>query len=141
MNGDFTDRAVCRARPRAVWKLLHDVTRFPDWWAGLDRVEETPDGATRYMRAWPDFAYPTRVVSAPGDNRVVVSCLLSDVVHEWTLEPHPDGCVVAVRLALPEDEAHRMPALATEVSASLRRLVDLAETEDGAPPAPAGRHH
>ena len=58
----FTMDAVCRAPAIEVFKILHDPSRIPDWWAGVDRVETGPDGTvTRYTREWPDFAYPTAV--------------------------------------------------------------------------------
>lgn len=124
------ERAICRARASEVWKLLYDPARFPDWWAGLERVEEAGGAVSRYMAAWPDFAYPTRVETGRADDRVVISCLLSDIVHEWVLEPHPEGCAITVRLDVPDDEAARLPALAEEARASLIRLVGLAESED-----------
>ena len=125
----FEEREVCRARAEEVFKLLWDPTRFPEWWAGMDRVESDNAGeVTRYMSAWPDFAYPTRVAAA-GDGCVTISCLLSDIVHEWSLAPHPGGCVVSVRVALPETEAERLDAQRAEVSTSLARLVALAEEQ------------
>jgi polyketide cyclase/dehydrase/lipid transport protein len=124
----FEETAVCRAPAEEVFKLLHDPSRFPDWWAGMDRVEADPEGGvTRYMSEWPDFPYPTRVSSRREDGAVSVSCLLSDIVHEWRLEPHPAGCAVRVRVELPEDEAHRLDAQRAEVVPSLHRLVALAE--------------
>ena len=58
---------------------------------------------------------------------VRISCLLSDIVHEWTLVPHPDGCEVRVRVELPEREAERVDAQRREVGGSLTGLVALAE--------------
>ena len=58
---------------------------------------------------------------------VRISCLLSDIVHEWTLAPHPEGCTVAVRVELPEAEAGRIDAQRAEVGGSLAGLVALAE--------------
>jgi uncharacterized protein YndB with AHSA1/START domain len=126
----FEERAVCRAPAVEVFKLLHDPGRFPDWWTGMDRVEgDAGDGqVTRYMSEWPDFAYPTRVARSD-DGAVTISCLVSDIVHEWRLEPHERGCAVRVRVELPEDEAHRLDAQRAEVGGSLARLVALAEAE------------
>jgi hypothetical protein len=135
----FALRSVCRAPAIEVFKILHDPARIPEWWAGVERVETGPDGAvTRYTREWPDFAYPTAVVrpitgppgagdgqSAPGAVRI--SCLLSDIVHEWTLAPHAEGCTVQVRVELPEAEAGRIDAQRAEVGGSLAGLVALAE--------------
>lgn len=131
----FSRRARCRASAVEVFKLLHDPARFPDWWAGTARVEEAAPGGevTRYVDGWPDFAYPTRV-APDGDGAVIISCLVSDIVHEWRLEPDEDGCAIAVRVELPEREAARIDDQRAEVGASLERLVALAEREAGAAP-------
>lgn len=127
MTTSFEEQEVCRAPAEEVFKLLWDPARFPDWWAGMERVVADATGeVTRYMSAWPDFAYPTRV-AAGGDGCVRISCLLSDIEHEWSIAPHPDGCVVAVRVVLPETEAERLDAQRAEVGTSLARLVALAE--------------
>lgn len=127
----FEARETCRAPATEVWKLLFDPSRFPEWWAGMDRVEPSDDGATRYMSAWPDFPYPTQVVTRTEDSRVVISCLLSDIIHEWTIEPADPGCAVRVRIDVPESEAERLPAVTTEAQASLANLVALAEGSAG----------
>ena len=123
----FEDLRMCRAPASEVWKLLFDPARFPEWWAGMDRVEESPGALTRYMSAWPDFPYPTQVVTRTEESRVVISCMLSDIVHEWSLEPADTGCAVRIRIDVPEDEAARLPAVAAESTESLDRLVALAE--------------
>jgi len=121
------EEARCRAPAEEVWKLLYDPARFPEWWAGLDRVETTGDGVTRYMEAWPDFAYPTQVSAREEQGRVTISCLLSDIRHQWTLSPAPDGCIVQVRVEVPDAEAERLEHLRRELEASLPRLVRAAE--------------
>jgi uncharacterized protein YndB with AHSA1/START domain len=126
----FEDRAVCRAAASEVWKLLYDPARFPEWWAGMERVEAADGTVSRFMTAWPDFAYPTRV-EAGGEGRIVISCLLSDIVHEWALEPHPDGCAVTLRIDVPEAESARLTAVAEEARSSLANLVALAEADTG----------
>jgi uncharacterized protein YndB with AHSA1/START domain len=124
----FEAQATCRAPAVEPWKLLYDPERFPEWWAGMARVEPGDgDSVTRYMEAWPDFAYPTQVTRHGDGSRIVVSCLLSNIVHEWSLTPAPAGCVVHVRVDLPDAEAHRLDAVKAEVIPSLRRLVELAE--------------
>ena len=124
----FEERAICRAPAEEVWKLLYDPTRFPEWWAGMDRVESGngEENVTRYMEAWPYFAYPTRV-SRREEGRIVVSCLLSDIVYEWVLEPAAAGCAVRVRVEIPKEEAARLEAQEAEIRASLARLVARAE--------------
>lgn len=123
----FEVSAVCRAPAEEIWKLLHDPARFPEWWSGLERVEAAGGEVSRYMEAWPDFAYPTRVSSRREHGRVTVSCLLSDIRQEWTLSPDPDGCRVQVRVELPEGEAERLGPVRAEVQASLPRLLAAGE--------------
>ena len=143
MTVGFALESVCRAPAIDVFKILHDPSRIPEWWAGVDRVETTPDGTvTRYTREWPDFAYPTAVVRPVPNGQdggqvatgtVRISCLISDIVHEWTLAPHPEGCSVRVRVELPDGEAPRMEDQRREVGGSLAGLVALAErTAEGA---------
>ena len=138
MTVGFDLESLCRAPAIDVFKILHDPSRIPEWWAGVDRVETAPDGTvTRYTREWPDFAYPTAVVrpgpSGRRDGQVAnpgtvrISCLISDIVHEWTLAPHPGGCSVRVRVELPEREAARVEDQRREVGGSLAGLVALAE--------------
>jgi uncharacterized protein YndB with AHSA1/START domain len=127
---DFELREECDAPAPEVFKLLWDPTRYPDWWAGTDRVDTERGGVTRYNAQWPDFAYPTRVTPLrPGAVRI--SCLLSDIEHEWRLEPRATGCAVAVRVTIPDAEAHRADAQRAEVAASLASLVALAERGAG----------
>ena len=125
---EFTDRSACRAAAEEVWKLLHDPERFPDWWAGTERVEPGDGGAvTRYLDGWPDFPMPTAVTTRRDGGAIVISCLRSDIVYEWTLAPAPAGCEVAVRVTIPEEEAARLDAVTAEAAASLARLVEVAE--------------
>ncbi|MBI2684273.1 MAG: SRPBCC family protein [Actinobacteria bacterium] len=121
---------LCLAQADKVWKLLHDPRRFPDWWAGVARVEASADGhVARYMAEWPDFEYPTRVETSADGGRIVISCLISDIAHEWRLEPAPEGCRVRARVVIPDDESHRAAALSDELDASLSRLAEVAERE------------
>lgn len=122
----FEERLVSTAPPEEVFKLLWDARRYPEWWAGMDRVEVAGGEVTRYMEEWPEFAYPTRVSASAAGGRVTISCLLSDIAHEWRLEPHPGGCVICIRVEIPEAEAHRLEAQRAEVTDSLVRLARVA---------------
>jgi uncharacterized protein YndB with AHSA1/START domain len=125
---EFLERSGCRAPAEEVWKLLHDPRRFPEWWAGTERVEPGEDGAvTRYLDGWPDFPMPTAISSRQDGGCIVISCLRSDIVHEWTLEPAPEGCAVRVRVEIPDEEAARLEPMRDEVRASLARLVEVAQ--------------
>ena len=125
---EFSITAVCRTPAEEVWKLLYDPYRFCEWWGDTARVEDGADGSvTRFTAEWPDFAYPTRVTTRSDGSRVVISCLLSDIVQEWSLEPDADGCRVRVHVAIPDDEAARLPAVREEFERSVPRLVAAAE--------------
>jgi hypothetical protein len=136
----FDDATTTRAPVEEVWKLLYDPARFPDWWAGVGTVE--PPGAgepgdyTLYPDGYPDFPMPQELRADAGGRQVVVSCLVSDLVFAWHLEPLPgdDGTRIGVHVELPEQEAHRLDAQRDVISASLRALGTLAAAT-GAPPA------
>lgn len=120
--------------PREVWKLLYDPVRFPTWWQGWERVEANVGASvTHYGARWPDFAYPTTVVADPASARVVVSCLLSDMVYTWAIEAKGDGCLVSVLLTIPPEEAAR----ADEERANVRQAMatSVARAEESCPPA------
>lgn len=119
----FEEQMVCRAPAEEVFKLLWDPTRYHEWWAGMARSELNGDEVVRYMEAWPDFPYPTRVSASSDTGRVAISCLLSDIVHEWRIEPHDEGCLIAVRVELPDTERHRLDGQRAEIGASLEGLV------------------
>jgi uncharacterized protein YndB with AHSA1/START domain len=125
---EFTITAICRSPAEEVWKLLYDPHRFSEWWAGTVRVDDVEDGnVTRFTAEWPDFAYPTRVTTRTDGRRVVISCLLSDIVQEWTLDPDPAGCGVRLHVAIPDEEAARLPVVRDEFERSVPLLVAAAE--------------
>ena len=123
----FDDSATTTAPVEEVWKLLYDPARFPDWWSGVATV--TPaEGAgdfTLYPDGYPDFPMPHELRT--DGRRVTISCLTSDLVFEWRLEPLEAGTRIAVHVEIPEREAHRLDAQRGMVSASLRSLAALAE--------------
>jgi hypothetical protein len=63
--------------------------------------------------------------------RVTVSCLVSDLVFAWKLEPIDEGTRIAVHVEIPEAEAFRLDDQRAAISASLRALAALAT--DGLP--------
>jgi uncharacterized protein YndB with AHSA1/START domain len=119
------ESVTCRAPAVEVWKLLHDPARFTEWWAGVSRVEATEGGATLY----PDgqAATPTRITAGRDGRQVVISCLMTDDIYTWVLEPHPDGCRIAVRVEVADGDAERLSQRHAGVLASLPRLVAAAE--------------
>jgi hypothetical protein len=80
---------------------------------------------------------PQQLRADAGGRQVTISCLVSDLVFAWRLEPLPeaDGTRIAVHVELPEQEAHRLEGQRGVVSASLRALAALAEGATDARPA------
>ncbi len=112
-----------------VWKLLHDPSRFPEWWAGVETVEvrTIESGASAYTMwpdGYPDFPMDQRLHEAPG--RVTISCLVSDLVFVWQLREAPTGTEVDVHVEIPEQEAHRLEDQQRLIEESLRTLAHLA---------------
>jgi uncharacterized protein YndB with AHSA1/START domain len=137
----FDDDAITSAPVEEVWKLLYDPSRFPAWWEGVEMVErrrhEGRGDFTMFPDGYPDFPMPQELRADATGRQVTVSCLVSDLVFAWRLEPLPGdrGTRIAVHVEIPEQEAHRLERQRAAVSASLRSLASLAAAT-AAPPAP-----
>jgi uncharacterized protein YndB with AHSA1/START domain len=136
----FDDSTTTRAVVEEVWKLLYDPARFPEWWEGIETIEPPAPGGegdfTMYPAGYPDFPMP-QALRADGDGRkVTISCLVSDLVFAWRLEPlaEDEGTRIMVHVEIPEAERQRLDAQRGAVSASLRSLAALAGAER--PPSP-----
>jgi len=124
---EFHDNATSAAPPEEVWKLLYDPSRFPDWWAGIGAVDVNSDSEyTMYPDGYPDFPMAQLLHTQRNEQRVTVSCLVSDLRFEWRLEPDGNGTLISVDVEVPEAEAHRLDTQRQVISESLRRLADLA---------------
>jgi uncharacterized protein YndB with AHSA1/START domain len=127
----FHDSAQSAAPPEEIWKLLYDPRRFPDWWAGIETVDLPADGNgdfTMYPEGYPDFPMGQVLDTRRDEQRVTVSCLVSDLRFEFRLEPRPGGTLVSVDVEIPAAEAHRLDTQRAVITTSLRRLADLAAT-------------
>jgi uncharacterized protein YndB with AHSA1/START domain len=123
----FHDTTTSLAAPEDVWKLLYDPSRFPEWWAGIETVAVTGDGEyTMYPEGYPDFPMAQLLQSERSEQRVTVSCLVSDLRFEWRLEPSGEGTLITVDVEIPEAEAHRLDGQREVISASMERLAALA---------------
>ncbi len=123
----FHDTVTSAAAPEEVWKLLYDPSRFPDWWAGVGSVEPGGDGKyTMYPEGYPDFPMAQLLDSRSEGQRVTVSCLVSDLRFDWRLEPAEAGTQISVEVEIPDAEAHRLDSQREVISASMRRLAELA---------------
>jgi uncharacterized protein YndB with AHSA1/START domain len=123
----FNDTATSDAAPEEVWKLLYDPARFPDWWAGIETVDVEADGKfTIYPDGYPDFPMAQLLDTQRDDQRVTVSCLVSDLRFEWHLEPVGEGTRITVDVEIPDSEAARLDGQREVIEASLKRLAQLA---------------
>jgi uncharacterized protein YndB with AHSA1/START domain len=123
----FHDSAISAAPPEEVWKLLYDPARFPEWWAGIATVDVQGDEEyTIYPDGYPDFPMAQLLDTRRGQQRVTVSCLVSDLRFEWQLEPAGDGTRITVDVEIPETEAHRLDTQRVVIQTSMRQLAELA---------------
>lgn len=127
----FNDSTTSPAPPEEVWKLLYDPARFPDWWAGVETVElGDGDEYTIYPEGYPDFPMAQLLDTQRDQQRVTVSCLVSDLRFEWRLEPAGDGTLITVDVEIPDGEAHRLEGQREVISRSMLQLASLAATAE-----------
>lgn len=123
----FHDSATSAAPPEEVWKLLYDPSRFPEWWAGIETVEVRGDNEyTMYPDGYPDFPMAQLLETQRDEQRVKVSCLVSDLRFDWRLEPADEGTLITVEVEIPEGEAHRLESQREVIRSSMQRLARLA---------------
>ena len=126
---DFTRFITVAAPLEEVWKLLHDPSRFPEWWAGIETVVTNGQSAyTMWPVGYPDFPMAQRLDAAPADNRVTISCLVSDLEFRWQLSPVGESTAVEVQVRIPEGESHRLATQQGLIEKSLWQLAALAAT-------------
>lgn len=129
----FHDSADAESPPEEVWKLLYDPARFPDWWAGIGTVEVGQgDGSyTMYPEGYPDFPMAQLLDTAREQQRVTVSCLVSDLRFDWGLEPLPDGrgTRITVDVEIPEAQAARLETQREAIRTSLANLAELSAVD------------
>lgn len=126
----FDDTTTTTAGVEDVWKLLYDPGRMAQWWAGVERVAPHGTGGKGDVTIWPDgypdFPMPQRLAADSDGKRVTISCLVSDLVFAWRLEPLGDGTRISVHVEIPEAEAARLDDQRAAIGDSLRALADLA---------------
>jgi uncharacterized protein YndB with AHSA1/START domain len=114
---------VVQAPLEEVWKLVHDPTRYPEWWTGIGSVDDAaPDGYTMYPEGWPDYPMPQRLRTSSADGRVTISCLVSDLEYRWHLTADGDRTRVEVHVEIPPAEAHRLTGQSEAIASALVRL-------------------
>jgi uncharacterized protein YndB with AHSA1/START domain len=126
----FHDTTRSSAEPEDVWKLLYDPSRFPEWWSGIETVDVTGDGEyTVYPDGYPDFPMAQLLDTKGTEQRVTVSCLVSDLRFDWRLEPQGEGTLISVDVEIPDAEAHRLDTQRELISRSMRQLAALAAAQ------------
>jgi uncharacterized protein YndB with AHSA1/START domain len=124
----FALSAQCRAPVEEVWKLLFDPARFPQWWTGVETVRTGPPGEfTLWPTGYPDFPMPQKLRVDQANERITISCQVSDIEIVWQLAEDGPGTAIGVQVSLPEREARRLDGQHQLIEESLRRLATLAE--------------
>jgi hypothetical protein len=80
-----------------------------------------------YPEGYPDFPMAQMLDTAREQQRVTVSCLVSDLRFEWGLEPLLDGSGtrITVDVEIPETEAARLEGQRQTIRTSLANLAEL----------------
>ncbi|MBB5160417.1 SRPBCC family protein [Mycobacterium sp. AZCC_0083] len=125
----FDDSTQTSAAPEDVWMLLYDPVRFPEWWTGIASTVPDADGDdyTMFVDGYPEFPMPQALEARAQDRRVIISCMVSDLVFQWHLEPADGGgTTISVHVDIPEAEAARLDMQREVIGSSLRKLGELA---------------
>lgn len=124
---EFSLTTTTSAPVEEVWKLLHDPSRFPEWWTGVETVRtDAPDAYTMWPQGYPDFPMAQQLRTERSGGRVTISCLVSDLEYCWQLREDGAGTGIEVRVDIPPAEAHRLETQRALISTSLARLAALA---------------
>jgi len=60
-------------------------------------------------KGYPDFPMPQALDARPQDRCVTISCMVSDLVFQWHLEPADGGGTkISVHVDVPQSEAARL---------------------------------
>ena len=80
-----------------------------------------------YPEGYPDFPMAQLLDTEREQQRVTVSCLVSDLRFEWRLEPLGDGSGtrITVDVEIPEAEAARLEGQREAIRTSLAKLAEL----------------
>ena len=125
---DFDLSAHAQAPVEEVWKLLHDPSRFPDWWQGIETVRTGPEDVyTIWPEGYPDFPMEQRLEATTVPGRVTISCLVSDLVFRWELRASDEETDIDVHVEIPEQEAHRLADQRRVIQASITALAQMAD--------------
>ena len=90
---------------------------------------DAPGEFTQWPTGYPDFPMPQKLRVEQAQERVTVSCQVSDIEVVWQLAERGTGTSIQVNVSLPEREAHRLDGQHQVIEESLRRLTTLAEVQ------------
>ena len=97
------------------------------WWEGIGAVATGADGAyTMWPTGYPDYPMAQQMRTEPGDGRITISCLVSDLLVVWRLRADGESTDIEVHVELPDREAHRLPDQQRLLKQSLSNLASLA---------------
>ena len=121
--------ALVAAPAEEVFKVLHDPTRHPEWWVGLDTIEDVSgqDDVLRFSvrsRDYPGARLEQLQEPLPGGG-IVMTCLRYGIRFRWRLIPEGDATRVHAHVEIPDDSRELTDAYRTKIPASLQRLTTL----------------
>ena len=89
--------------------------------------KDAPGEFAQWPAGYPDFPMPQKLRVDQADERVTISCQVSDIDIVWQLAEADTGTSIHVNVRLPQREAHRLDGQQQVIQESLRRLTALAE--------------
>ncbi len=121
--------ALVAAPAEEVFKVLHDPTRHPEWWVGVDAIEDVrrQDDALRFWvdsRDYPGTRLEQRQESLAGGG-IVMTCLRYGIHFRWRLIPEGDATRVYAHVEIPDHSRELTDGYRTKIPASLERLTTL----------------
>lgn len=106
--------------------------RFLEWWTGIESTTVGGDGDyTMYVDGYPDFPMPQTLDASRDNGSVKISCMVSDLVFQWHLEPVEGARKYLCTWTFPKA---RPPASTCSATPSPQRCASSARWR---PPAPA----
>jgi hypothetical protein len=75
-----------------------------------------------YVEGYPDFPMPQNLDASRDDSSVKISCMVSDLVFQWHLEPVDGGTKISVHVDIPKSEAARLDMQPDIITSALRKL-------------------
>ena len=121
--------ALVAAPAEEVFKVLHDPTRHPEWWVGVDTVEgvHRQDDALRFWvdsRDYPGVRLEQRQTPLAGGG-IVMTCVQHGIHFRWRLVPEGDATRVQAHVEIPDHSRELTEGYRAKIPASLERLTTL----------------